>query len=179
MANKLNRLSNNFEPIGVLDQTIDVHMFTLQHEWLQNLYEYLLERMMRKRLYEKIKWEEPWVFHINNAVMISKFFYEHIFTWLGCPLHHYHWVRWLFKLGIVIKKNPHMVFLPHVQLDQNAILDNSIWTWPFWLCLFGWFFLLGFLTRSFFSKSSWRKYNLGSDQKHIKKIILFKINIKY
>ncbi len=59
MANVLNRLSNNFEPIGVLDQTIDAHMFTLQHEWLQNVYEYLLERMMRKRLYEKIKWEEP------------------------------------------------------------------------------------------------------------------------
>jgi hypothetical protein len=31
---------------GVLDQTCDVHMFTLQPKWLHNVYEYLLVGMM-------------------------------------------------------------------------------------------------------------------------------------
>jgi len=35
-----------------------------------------------------------------------------------------------------------MGFLPHVQLDQNAILNNLFLIWPFWLGLFGQFFLL-------------------------------------
>jgi hypothetical protein len=34
MANALSRLPNQIEPIGVLDQTCDVHMFTLHPEWL-------------------------------------------------------------------------------------------------------------------------------------------------
>jgi hypothetical protein len=34
-------------------------------------------------------------------------------------------------------------------------LDKSIWDKMFWLGLFGWFFLLGF-----FTKSSWQLYNL-------------------
>ncbi len=42
-------MSNFFEPIRILDQTSDVHLFTLQLEWLQNVYEYLLEGMMPKR----------------------------------------------------------------------------------------------------------------------------------
>ncbi len=49
MVDALNRLPNHTEPIGVLDQTYDAHMFTLQHEWLQNVYEYLLEGVMLKR----------------------------------------------------------------------------------------------------------------------------------
>jgi hypothetical protein len=48
MANALSRLSNNSKPIGVFDQTIDAHMFTLQHEWLHNVYEYLLKASARK-----------------------------------------------------------------------------------------------------------------------------------
>jgi hypothetical protein len=32
--------------VGVLDQTYDAHMFTLQPQWLQNVYEYLLEKVM-------------------------------------------------------------------------------------------------------------------------------------
>jgi hypothetical protein len=34
MANVLNRLPNQTEPIGVLDQTYDVHLFTSQPKWL-------------------------------------------------------------------------------------------------------------------------------------------------
>jgi hypothetical protein len=34
MENALNWLPNKFEPIGVLDQTCDAHLFTLQPEWL-------------------------------------------------------------------------------------------------------------------------------------------------
>ncbi len=34
MANTLNRLPNQVEPVGVLDQTIDAHLFTLQLERL-------------------------------------------------------------------------------------------------------------------------------------------------
>jgi hypothetical protein len=50
MVYALNRLPNCTEPIGVLDQTCDVHLFTLQPEWLQNVYEYLLEGVMPKKL---------------------------------------------------------------------------------------------------------------------------------
>jgi Uri superfamily endonuclease len=50
MANVLSTLPNHIEPIGVPDQTCDAHMFTLQSKWLQNVYEYLLERVMPKRL---------------------------------------------------------------------------------------------------------------------------------
>jgi len=34
MANALNRLSNQAKPIGVLDHTIDAHLFILQLKWL-------------------------------------------------------------------------------------------------------------------------------------------------
>ncbi len=34
MAGALNRLPNQIEPIGVPDQTCDVHLFILQLEWL-------------------------------------------------------------------------------------------------------------------------------------------------
>lgn len=39
-------LPNQTEHVGILDQTYDVHLFTLQHEWLQSVYEYLLEGVM-------------------------------------------------------------------------------------------------------------------------------------
>jgi hypothetical protein len=50
MANALNRLPNHTKHVGVPNQTYDAHMFTLQLEWLQNVYEYLLEGVMPKRL---------------------------------------------------------------------------------------------------------------------------------
>jgi hypothetical protein len=34
MADALNRLPNHIEPIGIPNQTYDVHMFTLELEWL-------------------------------------------------------------------------------------------------------------------------------------------------
>ncbi len=49
MADALSRLSNQIERVGIFDQTCDAHMFTLQHEWLLNVYDYLLEGMMPKR----------------------------------------------------------------------------------------------------------------------------------
>jgi len=39
-------LPNNFEPIGIYDQTTIVHLLTLQLEWLQSVYEYMLEGVM-------------------------------------------------------------------------------------------------------------------------------------
>ncbi len=61
----------------------------------------------------------------------------------------YCYFDWEFQL----KNPPKWFFLPLVQLDQNAVLDKSFWTRPFWLGLFGWFFywvfLLGFWTRFF------------------------------
>jgi len=50
MADALNRLPNHIEPVGVLDQIYDVHMFTLQPKWLQNVYEYLLKGVVLERL---------------------------------------------------------------------------------------------------------------------------------
>jgi hypothetical protein len=46
MVNALNRLPNQIELVGIPYQTCDVHLFTLQPKWLQNIYEYLLEGMM-------------------------------------------------------------------------------------------------------------------------------------
>jgi hypothetical protein len=46
MVDALSRLHNHIELVGVPHQTYDAHLFTLQLEWLQNVYEYLLERMM-------------------------------------------------------------------------------------------------------------------------------------
>jgi hypothetical protein len=37
MVDALNRLTNQIELIGVLDQTYDAHLFTLQPEWLHNV----------------------------------------------------------------------------------------------------------------------------------------------
>jgi len=34
MVDALSRLPNHIEIVGVLDQTYDVHLFTLQLEWL-------------------------------------------------------------------------------------------------------------------------------------------------
>jgi hypothetical protein len=50
MVNALSRLPNQTELIGIHDQTCDVHMFTLQPKWLQNVYEYILARMMPKKI---------------------------------------------------------------------------------------------------------------------------------
>ncbi len=49
MENVLNKLSNQTEPIGIPFQTCYAHLFILQLEWLQSVYEYLLEGMMPKR----------------------------------------------------------------------------------------------------------------------------------
>ncbi len=48
MVDALSRLPNQAKVVGVPNQTIDVHMFTLHPEWLQNVYDYLLEGMMPK-----------------------------------------------------------------------------------------------------------------------------------
>jgi hypothetical protein len=42
MVDALSRLPNQIKPIRIHDQTCDVHMFTLQPEWLQSVYEYIL-----------------------------------------------------------------------------------------------------------------------------------------
>jgi hypothetical protein len=49
MGYALSRLPNHTEPIGILDQTCDAHLFTLEPEWLQSVYEYLLEGVMHGR----------------------------------------------------------------------------------------------------------------------------------
>ncbi len=49
MADALNRLPNQTKLVGVLDQTYDFHLFTLQHEWLHSVYEYILEGVMPER----------------------------------------------------------------------------------------------------------------------------------
>jgi hypothetical protein len=48
MADALSRLPNQAELVGVPNQTTDIHLFTLQLEWLQNVYDYLLEKIMPK-----------------------------------------------------------------------------------------------------------------------------------
>ncbi len=49
MWNALSRLPNHIEPVEIPDQICDVHLFTLQLQWLQNVYEYLLEGMMLEK----------------------------------------------------------------------------------------------------------------------------------
>ncbi len=49
MADALSRLHNQTEPIVIPDETSDVHMFTLQPEWLHNVYEYLLKGVILER----------------------------------------------------------------------------------------------------------------------------------
>ncbi len=49
MVDALSRLPNQIEPIGILNQSCDSHMFTLQPKWLQSVYEYLLKGMMLER----------------------------------------------------------------------------------------------------------------------------------
>jgi hypothetical protein len=43
MVDALSKLPNQTKHVGVPDQTCDAHLFTLQLEWLQNVYEYLLK----------------------------------------------------------------------------------------------------------------------------------------
>jgi len=49
MADALSRLPDQTKHVGVPDQTSNVHLFTLQVEWLQSVYEYLLKGVMVKR----------------------------------------------------------------------------------------------------------------------------------
>jgi hypothetical protein len=49
MADALSRPPNQEKPISVLNQTIDAHLFTLQQEWLHNVYDYLSKGMMPKQ----------------------------------------------------------------------------------------------------------------------------------
>jgi hypothetical protein len=49
MANAFSRLPNHIEPVGVPYQTCDAHMFTLQPQCLQSVYEYILKGVMPKR----------------------------------------------------------------------------------------------------------------------------------
>ncbi len=46
MADALSRLPNQAKLVGVPNQTIDTHLITLQLKWLQNVYGYLLGRIM-------------------------------------------------------------------------------------------------------------------------------------
>ncbi len=46
MENALSRLPNNSQLVGVPNQTNDAHMFTIQPEWFQSVYGYLLEEVM-------------------------------------------------------------------------------------------------------------------------------------
>jgi hypothetical protein len=49
MAIALSKLLNQVEPIGVLDQTTSVHLFTLEPNWLYNVYKYLIKGVMPKK----------------------------------------------------------------------------------------------------------------------------------
>jgi len=49
MVDALSRPPNQEKPISVLNQTIDVHLFTLQQEWSHNVYDYLSKGMMLKQ----------------------------------------------------------------------------------------------------------------------------------
>ncbi len=50
MAVALSRLLNHIDLVGIQNQAYGVHLFILQLEWLQSVYEYLLKRVMPKRL---------------------------------------------------------------------------------------------------------------------------------
>jgi hypothetical protein len=50
MVDALSRLPNHIKLVGVPNQTCDVHMFTLQLEWLHNVYEHILNRTMPQRI---------------------------------------------------------------------------------------------------------------------------------
>jgi hypothetical protein len=49
MVEALSRLPNQTKHVGVPNQTYDAHLFTLQCEWLQIVYEYLLKGVMPER----------------------------------------------------------------------------------------------------------------------------------
>jgi hypothetical protein len=51
MVDAFNRLRNHTKHVGIPDQTCDVHLFTLQLEWLHSVYEYLLKRVMPKKIF--------------------------------------------------------------------------------------------------------------------------------
>ncbi len=48
MVDALSRLLNWLEPVGVLGETIDVHLFILQLKWLHNIYDYVLEEWCQR-----------------------------------------------------------------------------------------------------------------------------------
>ncbi len=56
-------------------------MFTLQPEWLQNVYAYLLKGVMLERF--RVEALAP---RTNIVAVTTKFSYEHILTRFGCPL---------------------------------------------------------------------------------------------
>jgi len=49
MVDALSRLLNHFELVNVPNQNIHVHLFTLQPEWLHNVFEYLSKGVMLER----------------------------------------------------------------------------------------------------------------------------------
>ncbi len=49
MVDALSRLPNQTKLVGIYDQTCDVHLFTLQPEWLHSVFEYFLKGVMSKR----------------------------------------------------------------------------------------------------------------------------------
>jgi hypothetical protein len=46
MANVLSRFPNQAKLVGVLDQTTNAHLLTLQPKWLPSVYDYMLEGMI-------------------------------------------------------------------------------------------------------------------------------------
>jgi hypothetical protein len=48
MAYALNRLPNQAKLVSLPDQTTNIHLFTLQPEWVQSVYDYMLKRIMPK-----------------------------------------------------------------------------------------------------------------------------------
>ncbi len=49
MVDALSRLLNHSKLVGVHNQNIHAHLFTLQHEWLRNVFEYLSKGVMLER----------------------------------------------------------------------------------------------------------------------------------
>jgi hypothetical protein len=69
MAYALGRLPNHTELVGVSDQTCDAHLFTLQPEWLQSVYEYLIEIVMLERLTTS---QKQYLAQKANSIVLQK-----------------------------------------------------------------------------------------------------------